>query len=214
VNTRMIKVNPFDPEERRIREAADVLGKGGVIGYPTETVYGLGTDAYNDEALEKLFKIKGREVGKPISILIGNMDMLEEVTARVPPLAMSLIRGHWPGPLTIIFEASKMCSPILTGNSGKIGVRISPNPIAQKLLGAFKRPLTSTRANFSGMPSLSDPHELYRVFRGRIDLILDGGKTKGEAVSTVIDVTVSPPRVVREGVVKLEDGNWGTEGKS
>jgi L-threonylcarbamoyladenylate synthase len=210
----MIKVNPFDPEERLIWETADVLGKGGIIGYPTETVYGLGADAYNDEALEKLFKIKGREVGKPISILIGNMDMLGEVTARVPPLVMDLIRGHWPGPLTIIFEASKTCSSILTGDSGKIGVRISPNRIAQKLLEAFKRPLTSTSANFSGMSSLFDPHEVYRAFRGRIDLILDGGKTGGEAVSTVIDVTVSPPRVVREGVVKLEDENWGTKGRS
>jgi L-threonylcarbamoyladenylate synthase len=214
VNTRMIKVNPFDPEERLIWEAADVLGKGGVIGYPTETVYGLGADAYNDEALEKLFEIKGREVDKPISILIGTMDMLEEVTARVPPLAVGLIQGHWPGPLTIIFEASKMCPATLTGNSGKIGVRISPNPIVQKLLEAFKRPLTSTSANFSGMPSLSDPHDLYRAFCGRIDLILDGGKTEGEAVSTVIDVTVSPPRVVREGVVKLEDGNWGVQDES
>jgi L-threonylcarbamoyladenylate synthase len=211
----MIKVNPFDPEERLIWEAADVLGKGGIIGYPTETVYGLGADAYNDEALEKLFNIKGREVGKPISILIGNMDMLGEVTARVPPLVMDLIRGHWPGPLTIIFEASKTCSSILTGDSGKIGVRISPNRIAQKLLEAFKRPLTSTSANFSGMSSLFDPHEVYRAFRGRIDLILDGGKTGGEAVSTVIDVTVSPPRVVREGVVKIEaevDGK-GRRGK-
>jgi L-threonylcarbamoyladenylate synthase len=117
---------------------------------------------------------------------------------------MDLIRGHWPGPLTIIFDASKMCPPILTGNSGKIGVRISPNPIAQKLLEAFKRPLTSTSANVSGMSSLFDPHEVYRTFRGRIDLVLDGGKTGGEAVSTVIDVTVSPPRLVREGAVKIE----------
>ena len=202
MNTRVIKVNPFDPQGRLIQEAAHILGNGGVIGYPTETVYGLGADAYNEEALKKLFEIKGREVGKPISILIGNMEMLEEVTSRIPPVAMGLIRGHWPGPLTIIFEASKTCPPILTGDSGKIGVRISPHRIAQKLLEAFKGPITSTSANFSGMPSLSDPHELYRIFRGRIDLILDGGKTKGEEVSTVIDVTVSPPRVLREGVIK------------
>ena len=205
MNTRMIKVNPFDPEGSLIQEAVHILGHGGVISYPTETVYGLGTDAYNEKAIEKLFTIKGREANKPVSILIGNMEMLEEVTSRIPPLAMGLIRGHWPGALTIIFEASKACPPILTGNSGKIGVRISPQAIAQKLLETFKRPITSTSANISGMTNLFDPDEIYRVFRGRIDLIIDGGKTKGEGESTVIDVTVSPPRVLREGVVKLKD---------
>lgn len=201
----MIKVNPFDPEGRPIQEAAHILKSGGVIGYPTETVYGLGTDAFNEEAIERLYNIKGREQNKPLSILIGNLGMLEEVTSRIPPVATSLIRGHWPGALTIIFEASKACPPILTGNSGKIGVRISPHAIAKKLLEAFKGPITSTSANLSGMDSLSDPDEVYRVFRGRIDLIMDGGKTEGEGVSTVIDVTVSPPRILREGVVQLEN---------
>jgi L-threonylcarbamoyladenylate synthase len=204
LKTRVIKVNPLDPDVNSMQEAAHVLGDGGVIGYPTETVYGLGANAYNEDALERIFEIKGRETGKPISILVGNMEMLEEVTAQIPPVAMGLIRGHWPGPLTIIFEASKTCPPILTGDSGKIGVRISPHPIARKLFEVFKKPITSTSANLSGMPSLSDPNEVYRVFRGRIDLILDVGKTKEEGVSTVIDVTVSPPRVVRAGVVKLK----------
>jgi len=200
----MIKVNAFDPETEFIEEAAQVLRGGGVIGYPTETVYGLGADAYNAEALERLFKIKGREMGKPISLLVGNLGMLEEVTSRIPPLAMSLIQGHWPGALTIIFEASKMCHPILTAHSGKVGVRISPHRIPQKVLEALKRPITSTSANLSGMPSLSDPLELYRIFRGKIDLIIDGGKTEGDEESTVIDVTVSPPKILREGIVKVK----------
>jgi L-threonylcarbamoyladenylate synthase len=200
----MIKVNPFDPETEHIEEAAQVLKKGGLVGYPTETVYGLGADAYNEEALERLFKIKGREMGKPISLLVGNQGMLEEVASRIPPLAMSLIQGYWPGALTIIFEASKNCNPILTANSGKVGVRISPHLIAQKLLEALKRPITSTSANLSGMPSLSDPLELYRIFRGKIDLIIDGGKTEGEGESTVIDVNVSPPRILREGIINLK----------
>ncbi len=200
----MIKVNALDPEGALIEEVTHVLRNGGLIGYPTETVYGLGTDAYNEEALERLFRIKGRETNKPVSILIRNVEMLEEVTSRIPPLAMNLIQGHWPGALTIIFQASKRCPAILTGKSGKVGVRISPNRIAQKLLEALKKPLTSTSANFSGMPSLSDPHEVYRLFRGRIDLVIDGGKTEGGEESTVIDVTVSPPRVLREGIVKLK----------
>jgi len=204
LNTRMIKVNPLDPEAEHIEEVAQVLRRGGVIGYPTETVYGLGVDAYNEEALERLFKIKGREMGKPISLLVGNLGMLEEVASRIPPLAMSLIQGYWPGALTIIFEASKTCHPILTAKSGKVGVRISPHRIAQKLLEALKRPITSTSANLSGMPSLSDPLEVYRIFRGKIDLIVDGGKTEGEGESTVIDVTVSPPRILREGIIKLK----------
>ncbi|MFQ5841711.1 MAG: L-threonylcarbamoyladenylate synthase [Thermodesulfobacteriota bacterium] len=206
MNTRVIKVNPFDPEVELIEEAAQVLRRGGVIGYPTETVYGLGVDAYNEETLQRLYKIKVREQSKPISLLVGNLRMLEEVASRIPPLAMSLIQGYWPGALTIIFEASKMCHPILTAKSGKVGVRISPHLIAQKLLEALKRPITSTSANLSGMPSLSDPLEVYRVFRGKIDLIIDGGKTEGEGESTVIDVTVSPPVVLREGTVRLKDG--------
>ncbi|MFB0506497.1 MAG: L-threonylcarbamoyladenylate synthase [Thermodesulfobacteriota bacterium] len=204
MNTRMIKVNPLDPEAEHIEEVAQVLRRGGVIGYPTETVYGLGVDAYNEEALERLFKIKGREMGKPISLLVGDLGMLEEVASRIPPLAMSLIQGYWPGALTIIFEASKTCHPILTAKSGKVGVRISPHRIAQKLLEALKRPITSTSANLSGMPSLCDPLEVYRIFRGKIDLIVNGGKTEGEGESTVIDVTVSPPRILREGIIKFK----------
>lgn len=204
MNTRVIKVNPFDPEGELIREATRTLGDGGVIGYPTETVYGLGADAYNEEALERLFTIKGREKDKPISILVPSTKMLEEVASRIPLVALNLIRDHWPGALTIIFEASKRCSPVLTGDSGKIGVRISPHPIARQLAEALNRPITSTSANLSGMPSLADPDEVYRIFRGRIDLIVDGGKTAGEGESTIIDVTVSPPRVLREGLVKLK----------
>jgi L-threonylcarbamoyladenylate synthase len=202
----VIKVNPFDPETGLVREIARTLEDGGVIGYPTETVYGLGADAYNREALEKLFTIKGRERDKPVSVLVASTEMLEEVASRIPSAALHLIRVHWPGALTIIFEASKRCSPVLTGDSGKIGVRISPHPIAQQLVEALKRPITSTSANLSGMPSLADPDEVYHLFRGRIDLMVDGGKTAGEGESTIIDVTVSPPRVLREGVVKIGVG--------
>jgi L-threonylcarbamoyladenylate synthase len=205
----VIRVNPFDPEAALIDEAVHVLKRGGVIGYPTETVYGLAVDAYNEEALKKLFMIKGREMNKPISLLVRDMQMLEEVASRIPALARNLIRGHWPGALTIIFTASEKCSPILTGQRGTIGVRISPHRIVQTLLDSFKRPITSTSANLSGMPSLSDSHEVYRVFRGKIDLLIDGGRAKGEGESTVIDVTVSPPRVLREGAVKFEGPDTG-----
>ncbi len=204
MNTRMITVNPFDPDAGLIDEAVRVLKRGGVIGYPTETVYGLAVDAYNDDALRNLFIIKGRGMNKPISLLVRDVAMLEEVASQISPVALSLIRGYWPGALTIIFAASERCSPILTGQSGKIGVRISPHRIVQTLLDAFKRPITATSANLSGMPSLTGSHEVYRVFRGKIDLVIDGGKATGEGESTVIDVTVSPPRVLREGVVKFE----------
>jgi L-threonylcarbamoyladenylate synthase len=201
----LVKVNPLDPEGALIEEAAHVLRNGGVIGYPTETVYGLGVDAYNEGALQKLFEIKGREVGKAISLLVGDVQMLEEVTSRIPPTALNLIKDYWPGALTIIFEASRKCSPILTGKTGKVGVRISPHIVPRKILEALKRPMTSTSANLSGMSSLSDPQDVYRVFRKKIDLIIDGGKTRENGESTVIDVTVSPPRVLREGIVQLKD---------
>jgi L-threonylcarbamoyladenylate synthase len=203
VNTRMITVNPLNPEAGPIDEAVYVLKRGGVIGYPTETVYGLAVDAYNEDALRKLFMIKEREMNKPISLLVRDVAMVEAVASRIPPVALSLIRGYWPGALTIIFAASERCSPILTGQSGKIGVRISPHRIVQTLLDAFKNPITATSANLSGMPSVVDSHEVYRVFRGKIDLVIDGGTAPGEGESTVIDVTVSPPKVLREGVVKF-----------
>jgi L-threonylcarbamoyladenylate synthase len=203
LDTRVVKVNPFDPEDRLIEEAVHILENGGVIGYPTETVYGLGADAYSEEALESIFRIKGRDRGKPISVLVASMEMLEEITTRIPPVAMGLIRDHWPGPLTIIFEGSKTCSPTLMGESRKVGVRISPHRIPQRLVETLKRPITATSANLSGMPSLSDPQELYRLFRGKIDMVLDGGQARGGGVSTVVDVTVSPPRVVRKGLIRL-----------
>ena len=131
----------------------DVFKKGGIIAYPTETFYGLGVDPFNESAVKKLFQLKGREPDKPIAILVKDKNVLLAVVEEIPPAAEKLIKKFWPGPLTIIFKAKREVPPSLTGNTGKIAVRISSNPITQKLLETIDSPITTTSANPSGKKS-------------------------------------------------------------
>ena len=191
-------------DEKTLLKAVKILKKGGIIAYPTETFYGLGVDAINKKSVERLYKLKERDTLKPIPILIGNLSMLGLVVKEIPEVAEKLIKRFWPGPLTIIFYASTNIPSLLTANTQKIGVRISSNPIAQKILKLFASPITATSANISLGISATSPKEIIDYFGDKVDMILDGEKLESTHPSTVIDITVSPPQIVREGIIPRE----------
>ncbi len=201
---KLIKIDPLAPPASVLAEAADILRKGGIIAYPTETFYGLGADAFNEAAIRKLYQIKGRDFNKPISILIRDQQMLKQVVDPIPPIAERLIQEFWPGPLTLIFKGRKQLPSYLTGGTGKVGVRISSQPTAQRILEIFKLPITATSANVSGEKSPITAQEILGISNNGIDLILDGGKLPGQRGSTIIDLTLSPPKIVREGEISRE----------
>lgn len=188
-----------------LNKVKETLVRGRVIAYPTETFYGLGVDAFNEDAIKRVFDLKGREEGKPIPILVKDREMLLEVVEAIPPLAEDLIKGFWPGPLTIVFKARPILPAILTGGTGKVGVRVSSNPIAQRIVEAFGKPLTTTSANPSGQMPATTVQEVADYFGGRIDLIIDGGPLPGRLGSTVVDVTGEGLVIMREGEVRPEE---------
>ena len=198
---RIIRINSSGNFQTAIKRAAKILISGGIIAYPTETFYGLAVDATNEEAIKRLFLIKKRTPALPILILIPSVDALCRYVRRIPEIGNKLINKFWPGGLTIIFEADQKVSPILTAGSGKIGVRLSSHPVATALTREIGVPVTGTSANISGAPPCRSGSEVLISFKKGVDLILDGGKTKASPGSTIIDITVSPPQILREGMI-------------
>jgi len=197
----ILKVSDKNSEETILTRAAEILAGGGVIAYPTETFYGLGADATNEKAIEKIFAVKGRNFKNPISLIIGQADDIYPLVQDVPETAKKLMTAFWPGALTIIFSAADKISPLLTAGSGKIGLRVSSHPGAQGIVQKLKRPLTATSANLSGAPECTRASEVAEQLGDKIDAIIDLGDTPGAKGSTIIDVTCTPPVILREGAI-------------
>jgi L-threonylcarbamoyladenylate synthase len=197
----ILKPDTDNSEKKVLSRAAEILAGGGIIAYPTETFYGLGVDATNEKAIEKIFAVKGRDLKNPISLIIGKPDDIYPLVKNVPETAKILMAAFWPGALTIVFQASDKISPLLTAGSGKIGLRISSHPIALKIVQKLKKPLTATSANLSGTPECSLASEVIKHIGDKIDAILDWGETQGGKASTIIDVTCDPPVILREGTI-------------
>jgi L-threonylcarbamoyladenylate synthase len=174
---------------------------GGIVAFPTESFYGLAVDIENEAAIRKLFEVKGRAHGLPILVLIPSRDALERYAARIPDRAWELVRSFWPGGLTLVFEASAGVSKLLTAGGTTIGIRLSNHPVATGLARAVGKAITGTSANESGAPASKSGQEVMQALGDRIDLIIDAGETGGKRGSTVLDLTSSPPRVLREGMV-------------
>lgn len=197
----ILKISDKESEEKIIARAADILAGGGIIAYPTETFYGLGADATNEKAIEKIFAAKGRNFKNPISLIIGKPDDIHPLVKDIPVSAKKLMDAFWPGALTIVFQASDKISPLLTAGSGKIGLRVSSHPLALKIVQKLKRPLTATSANQSGAPECSDASDVIAQIGDKIDAIVNGGQTEGGKASTLVDITCDPPVILREGVI-------------
>lgn len=198
-----MKIDPSNPDMALISEAVRIMRKGGVIAYPTETFYGLGADGKNVQAVEKVFLIKGRNFKKPISLIIGVHSDLTGLVEEMSDTARLLMERFWPGALTLVFRASSNIPSRLTGGTGKIGIRISSHTIATVLTQTLFSPITATSANLSGEGECSSAAEVIQCIGNRIDAVIDGGPTPGGIGTTILDVTVHPPVVLREGVIPI-----------
>ena len=195
----ILKIGDKNSEEIILTRAAEIIAHGGIIAYPTETFYGLGADATNEKAIQKIFAIKGRNFKNPISLIIGQTDNIYPLVQDVPQTAQKLMTAFWPGALTIVFLAANNVSPLLTAGSGKIGLRVSSHPGAQGIIQRLKRPLTATSANLTGAPECTRTSEVAEQIGDKIDAIIDLGNTPGTKGSTIIDVTCTPPVILRKG---------------
>ena len=202
--TTIIKVDPGRPEPDRITEAVAILKGGGVIAFPTETFYGLGADAGNERSIKQIFGIKGRDFRNPIPLIIGKKEDLSGLVEDIPALAETLMTRFWPGPLTLVFRASGRVNPRLTAGTGKIGIRLSSNPVATALAGALGGPITATSANLSGKKECSSAGDVLDQLGGRLHGVIDGGLTAGGLGSTILDVTCDPPRILRQGAISAD----------
>jgi L-threonylcarbamoyladenylate synthase len=179
------------------------LARGGVVVYPTETLYGLGARADSAPALERLGTLKGADRGKPVSVLVASRSMLEPLVASIPEVAERLMEALWPGPLTIVFRARPGLAPSLAGG-GTIGARLSSHPIARSLVERVGSPITATSANPGGSPPPADVTRARAYFGTAVDAYLDAGPTQGGVASSVIDCSQEDVRLVREGAVPVE----------
>ena len=188
-----------------------MLKGGGMVAFPTETFYGLGVNARDAAAVARVFVAKGRPADKPLLVLVDSLDMVPEVAAALPERAQYLIGRYWPGPLTLILPARPDLPAALTAGTGGIGVRLAAHPVAHALVRAAGVPVTAPSANAHGAPSPRTAAEVLSSLGGvpGLDLVLDAGSTPGGPPSTVIDVQVTPARVVRAGAVRLGPDDLG-----
>jgi L-threonylcarbamoyladenylate synthase len=181
------------------------LKRGEVIVFPTETFYGLGVDALNENAVERVASLKGRNPDNPIAVIVADREMLGRIVTDVPAVAEKLIRRFWPGPLTLILPAKPDLPVPLLNRDGKIGVRVSSHPIATRLTCELGRPITATSANPSGKEPARTIQEARSYFVGGIEIFLDGGILTGKKGSTVAEVIESKLRIIREGEISAQE---------
>jgi len=188
------------PSPEIIEKAAQVIRQGEVVLYPTDTLYGLGCDPFNEKALERLFAIKGRPVGKGVLLLVPDNSYSEMVSTNIPNVFYKLVRTFWPGPVTFLLEGKPSFSRWLVGEEGKVGLRHPDVTFLNLWMQAIPGPIVSTSANRSGEPPAQSLDDLKGLFGDQVDLFLEGGKVKRNCKpSTVVDVTRDPPTIVRAG---------------
>ena len=187
-----------------VRRAAEVIRAGGLVAFPTETVYGLGADALSGAAVTRIFEAKERPRGNPLIVHVAGVDALEGVVAQVPARVQDIARRFWPGPLTLVLPRARAVPLVTTGGLETVAVRVPAHPVARALIHAALRPIAAPSANRSGRPSPTCAEHVREDLDGRIELILDGGPTPVGVESTVLDMTSEPPILLRPGGVTLE----------
>jgi L-threonylcarbamoyladenylate synthase len=200
-----IFIDPDNPDEQALREAARVIMQGGIAIYPTETVYGIGVRFDDQEALQRLFAIKNRDHNKPVLLLLPCAEDLTRISSTTPPEAWILAQRFWPGPLTLVVPAAAGLSDGITGGGKTVGCRVSSSPCAAGLLRACGIPVTSTSANISGGATPSAISDIPADVLERTDIVIDAGPSAGTTASTVYDISHKPFRCVRPGVIPEAD---------
>lgn len=199
--TLLLPIDPFQPESASLERVGDILRQGGIVAYPTETLYGLGVDPFNPDAMERLSHLKGRPGSMPVSVLVRDIEMLGQVVWVIPTKALRVIEALLPGPLTVVLQAKPHVPDPITGGTGKVGVRISTHPLMRHLFRYHASPFTTTSANPTGQPGATDARQVLDYFPQGIDCVLDGGPVPGGVESTVVDLSKDPPLILREGAI-------------
>lgn len=199
--TQRIQIDPVNPDLAAIERAADVLRAGGLVAFPTETVYGLGAAALQQIAVERIFAAKGRPPTNPLIIHVGDATQAESLAAQWPPAAAQLADRFWPGPLSIVVRKRAIVPDVATAGGPTVALRVPAHAVARRLIEAAGTPVAAPSANLSSRISATCAEHVLAGLAGRIDLILDAGPTSGGLESTVVDVTVHPPRVLRPGLI-------------
>jgi len=203
--TTFLRIDPKMPDLADIDKAVAFIRQGDVIAYPTETIYGLGADVFNPKGVRKIYELKLRDYGLPISILVSGASMLKEFVTEISERAQVLMRRFWPGPLTILFSVNDRIPKGLVTNTGKIGVRCSSHPVAGCLVDRLGSPITTTSANLSGFPPSLNVKHVARYFGDKLPCVVDGGECEPSRGSTVVDVTDETMRIVRDGAIPAEE---------
>jgi L-threonylcarbamoyladenylate synthase len=201
VTTEILRVDPSHPEPGPLARAAEVLRRGGLVAFPTETVYGLGANALDADAVSRIFAAKGRPANNPVIVHVENAAQAQGIAASWPEAAARLAQRFWPGPLTLVLPKSPRVPDVVTAGGPTVAVRVPAHPVALALLRTSGLPVAAPSANRSTQLSPTTAEHVLHGLEGRIDLLLDGGPTTGGLESTVLDLTATPPRLLRPGLV-------------
>ncbi len=204
IKTKIFKINRNKIDLKLIKSAAELIQAGGLVAFPTETVYGLGANAFNPEAVAQIFKAKGRPTDNPLIVHISEFSQLAELVEKVPADAKMLMDKYWPGPLTLILKASKRVPKIVTAGLDTVAVRLPSHPVAMALIHEAGLPIAAPSANLSGKPSPTTAKHVIEDLAGRVGIIIDSGKADIGVESTVLDVSRHPFVILRPGGITLE----------
>lgn len=199
--TEVLKVDPRAPDEGVLARAAAVLRGGGLVAFPTETVYGLGALALDEQAVARIFAAKGRPADNPVIVHVADVGAARGLAAVWPAAADTLAQAFWPGPLTLVVERSPLVPAIVTAGGATVALRCPAHPVALALLRAVGAPIAAPSANRSTQLSPTTAAHVLKQLAGRVPLVLDGGPADGGLESTVVDVSVEPPRLLRPGLI-------------
>ena len=197
--------NKLDYEELKI--PAKIIKEGGIVIFPTETVYGIGTNGLNKEAIKKLYEVKQRPLNKPISLLVSNIEMVNQVAKNISKLEYKIMQNFFPGPLTIILEKKDIVPDILTANTNTVGIRMPSGEIARKLIEYAGIPIATPSANISGKPSGTNIKDIQKDFEGKVDYFIDNGESKLGIPSTIVRVINNEVHILRHGSISKEEIN-------
>lgn len=193
-----------NPEYAKLKAPAQIIKTGGIVIFPTETVYGIGVNGLNETAIKKLYEVKQRPINKPISLLVNSIDMIEKVAKDISEIEYDLIKKFFPGPLTIVLKKKDCVPDSLTAGFDTVGIRMPENEIALKLIEYAGVPIATPSANISGKPSGTNLKEIMKDFNDNVDYFIDGGLSKIGIASTIVQIIDDIPHILRKGKISEE----------
>lgn len=187
-----------------IEKAGELIKQGKIVIFPTETVYGIGTNGLDEKAVKKLYEVKQRPLNKPISLLVANMEMVNLIAKDITETEYKIMKNFFPGPLTIILKKKDIVPDILTAGQDTVGVRMPRGEVVRKIIEFAGVPIAAPSANISGEPSGTNLQEIMKNFEGKVDYCIDGGNSELGLASTIVKVVDEKPKILRQGSITLE----------